>query len=319
MISLTTRLYKGETDLQAISELLNACEAVDQLDQGVSVSELRQISDDPSLDKMRDIRLWEDANGKLIGIGHLWIPTSGKVINGFLSCHVAPRARNENLERHIITWGKERMREVKQERGLNATLCASAHDQNANFIAPLESSGFKSDRYVLTMRRTLKESIPEPQLPTSFTLRQVKTGQDAKAWVEMYNQSFIDHPNHRDLEVEHYKNHWSNHTYRPDLDLVAIAPDGTFAAFCECKINLENNTHTGRNQGWILKLGTRRGFRRIGLGRAMLLSGMRQLQAAGMDIIKLSVDLNNPNGALQLYESVGFHKLYTMISYIKDI
>ncbi|MEH2378950.1 MAG: hypothetical protein V7K27_08585 [Nostoc sp.] len=51
----------------------------------------------------------------------------------------------------------------------------------------------------------------------------------------------------------------------------------------------------------------------------MLLSGMRQLQAAGMDMAKLSVDFNNPNSALQLYESVGFHKLYTWISYIKDV
>lgn len=97
------------------------------------------------------------------------------------------------------------------------------------------------------------------------------------------------------------------------------APDGTFAGCCKCIINPESNTRNGHNEGWIDELVTRRSFRRIGLGRAMLVSGMRQLQAAGMDMVKLSVDFNNPNSALQLYESVGFHKLHTWISYIKDV
>lgn len=163
MISLTIRSYQGETDLQAISDLLKACEAVDKLNQGASVSELRQASDDPSLDKARDIRLWEDADGKLIGIGHLEISTSDEVIDGFLSCRVHPSARSGNLERQIIAWGEERMREVQQERGVRVKLRADARDDKAGFIALLESSGLKSERYLLTMRRSLKEPISEPQ------------------------------------------------------------------------------------------------------------------------------------------------------------
>lgn len=75
MINLTIHSYEGETDLESISDLLKACEAVDKLNQEPSVSELRQASDHPSLDKARDIRLWEDPDGKLIGIGHLEIST----------------------------------------------------------------------------------------------------------------------------------------------------------------------------------------------------------------------------------------------------
>lgn len=319
MISLIVRSYESETDLQSISDLLKACEAVDKLNQEASVAELRQASDDPSLDKARDVRLWEDPEGKLIGIGHLEISTSDEIVNGFLSCRVHPTARCGNLERQIIAWGEERMREVQQERGVRVKLSAEARDDKADFIALLESSGFKSERYLLTMRRSLKEPIPEPQLPANFTLRQVRDQQDAEAWVEMHNQSFIDTWNYHKLTIEHYKYLRNHPTYRPDLDLVVIAPDGTFAACCKCIINLESNTRNRHNEGWIDELGTRRGFRRIGLGRAMLLFTMRQLQAAGIDIVKLSVDFNNPNGALQLYESVGFHKLYTWISYIKDV
>lgn len=56
MNTLTMRSYAGEPDLQAIADLINACEAVDRLDEGTSVCELRLEFDAPSVDKARDIR-----------------------------------------------------------------------------------------------------------------------------------------------------------------------------------------------------------------------------------------------------------------------
>ena len=74
MTTLTMRSYGGEADLQAIADLINTCEAADRMDEGTSVSELRVEFDAPSVDKGRDIRLWEDTSGRLIGFGLLWIP-----------------------------------------------------------------------------------------------------------------------------------------------------------------------------------------------------------------------------------------------------
>ncbi|HBK24457.1 MAG TPA: GNAT family N-acetyltransferase, partial [Planktothrix sp. UBA10369] len=85
--------------------------------------------------------------------------------------------------------------------------------------------------------------------------------------------------------------------YKSELDLVAIAPTGTFAAFCKCQLN--------SNQiGWIEWLGTRRGFRKLGLGKTMLFAGLSQLQKAGATTAKLSVDADSLTGATKLYESV---------------
>ena len=100
---------------------------------------------------------------------------------------------------------------------------------------------------------------------------------------------------------------------------IAIAPDGTFAAFCHCEISPEDNARNGRNEGWIVTLGTRRGFRKQGLGRAIRLAGMHRLKAAGVEIARLSVDTENPLGTLRLYESVGFHPVHTNISFVKDV
>jgi ribosomal protein S18 acetylase RimI-like enzyme len=327
MITLTMRPYAGDADLEAIANLINTCEAVDQLDEGTSVSELQQQFDEPSLDKARDIRLWENADGQLAGMGRLWIPPVGKVIDGFLWFRVLPTARGGDLDRQIVAWAEGRMREVSQERGVQVKLRSGSRAYQSDSpsktlrdrIALLESCGFIADRYFFTMERSLSLPIPESQLPDGFTIRQVRSNEDAEAWVELFNQSFIDHWNHHDLTVESYEHWLTDPDYKPELDLVAVAADGTFAAFCHCDISPEDNKRSGRNEGWISTLGTRRGFRRKGLGRAMLLAGMQRLKVAGVDTARLGVDTENPSGAGQLYESVGFRKVYTQIMYVKDM
>lgn len=319
MLTLTKRSYRGETDLEAIANLREACEAVDQLEQWTTVSELERDFNAPSFDKERNIQLWEDDTGKLIACATLWHPV-GELTNGYLGFHVHPDARGGSLEREIIKWGEERLREIAKEQGVTSVkLRCQSRDDRTDRIAILQENGFSADRYFLTMQRSLQEPLAEPQFPAGFTVRSVIAEQDAEAWVEMHNQSFIDHWNHHDLTVEDYK-HWNTDPdYRPELDLVAIAPDGTFASHCYCAIYPEDNKRSGRKEGWVAVLGTRRGFRRLGLGKAMLLSGMQKLLAAGMDTAKLGVDYDNPNGARQLYESVGFRKLHTNVSYYKDV
>ena len=60
-------------------------------------------------------------------------------------------------------------------------------------------------------------------------------------------------------------------------------PDGIFAAFAACGINAEDNTSNQRNEGWVHQLGTRRGYRKQGMGRALPLSGSYPLKARGGD------------------------------------
>ncbi|MEG4456465.1 GNAT family N-acetyltransferase [Microcoleus sp. N9_A1] len=317
--NLSARCYAGDRDLDAIAHLINTCEEVDRLDQGTSISELQQEFNEPSLDVARDICLWEDAEGKLIGFAQLSVSEPGEVIDGWLSFRVRPDARSGDVEAAAIAWGEVRMREVSAMRSAPVKLRSWARAEDCDRISVLASCGFRADRYFFRMARSLCEPIPEPQFPEGFLLRQVSCQQDAEAWVEMFNQSFIDHWNHHDFTVEKSNYYSTLPNYRNDLDSIAVAADGTFAAFCYCEINPEENDRTGRNEGWIGVLGTRRGFRKIGLGRAMLLAGLHRLKAAGVETAILGVDAENSCGALRLYESVGFHNIRNSISYVKDI
>ena len=319
MANLSARCYAGESDLTAIAHLMNTCEKVDRLDEGTSISELQQEFNQPSRNLARDICLWEDAGGKLIGFALLSISETGEPIDGSLWFRVHPEARGGDVEAAIVAWGEGQMREVAKERHTPVKLRSSARAQDADRISVLTNCGFRVDRYFCRMARSLSEPIPEPQFPEGFTLRLFPGEQDTEAWVEMFNQSFIDHWNHHDLTVEKFKYDLAKPSYRKDLDLIAVAADGTFAAFCYGEISQEECDRTGRNEGWICVLGTRRGFRKIGLGRAMLLAGLHRLKAAGVETAIIGVDTANPSGALRLYESVGFHNIRNNIAYLKEL
>jgi mycothiol synthase len=324
------RPLAGEADFQGICDLINTCNQVDQLtdEPYASLAFMREwLMEDPDLDPERDVRLWTEAGGRIIGMGVARIAPAHAgdpepVVDGHLFLRVHPAARNEGLEATIVDWASERVRAVGQERRQPAHLRAGLHKTTPEYVAyrqgVLEALGFRPVRYSYKMARPLGQPIPDASFPPGYTLRTVEAEEQAR-WVDLFNGSFIDHWNHHPLSEERNA-HWiSGPNYRAGGDLLAVAPDGTFAAFCRCEINNEDNAATGRNEGWIEVLGTRRGHRKLGLGRAMLLAGMRWLKGQGVNTAVLGVDAENPTGALRLYESVGFVVVNTTYTYHKDL
>ena len=62
--------------------------------------------------------------------------------------------------------------------------------------------------------------------------------------------------------------------YDPSLDLVAVAPDGSIAANCICSVNLQDKI------GFTDPVSTHPQFQRMGLARALLLTGLHAAQRA---------------------------------------
>lgn len=322
MILFRARPYAGQADLQAVCDLLNACDAADKLDDNYDLDSLELELTSPEIDQARDMRVWEGEAGELIGFGQTWIPPTlqSEALSAHLYFRVHPQARDRTLEDDIIAWGRERIRQAGAERGLPANIQSGVREHFVYGRKILEERGFTPVRYFFRMGRDLGQPIPEPQFPEGYTLRHMRPGskEDLEKWVECYNQSFIDHWNHHLATTESHKHWLAGPTYRPDLDLVAVAPDDSFAAFCHCAIDPGQNERNGRSEGWIHLLGTRRGHRKIGLGKAMLLAGLQALKEGGVKCAVLGVDAENPTGALGLYEGTGFYKVHTSIVYERE-
>ncbi len=318
MTSFTMRPYEGKPDLRKIVDLINYCDSFDNLDEGTSISELESELYSPSFDLSRDLGIWVNEDDNLIAYAQLWVSEPTNSIDANLWFCVHPNYRS-TLETDIIEWAIAQGKKIESEKGYPVKLRAGARENqpdNANEI--LQNHGFTIDRYFFRMERSLTEFIPPSQLPSGFTIRPVNVEKDIEAWVELHSQTFIDHWNYHPITVENLK-HWLNEpTYRADLDLVAISADGIFAAFCFNFIDPKYNQRHNIDLGNVGILGVRRGFRNKGLGKAILLTSLRLLQAAGMKTARLGVDADNPNGALQLYKSVGFRQTLKHFEYVKD-
>ena len=319
--SLLSRAYAGEGDLPRIADLINTCATVDQLEIETSVNELQQEFTEPDFDLMQDLQLWCDSENNLIGFGQLRISPSNQSDenSSYLWFRVHPTARNSDIESQIVAWGLRRVQELGKERQTRTKLCTVVRDSEPDRSTFLQRNGFVAERVFYRMERSLLQSSFKPQLLAGFTLRQIEGEHEAEAWVEMFNQTFIDHWDFHPMTIEQWHHYGKDPNYRPENDLVAVDRTGTLAAFCYCEIRQEQNDRTGRSEGWVNVLGTRRGFRGLGLGRAMLLAGLDQLKQSGAETAFLGVDSENPSGALQLYKSVGFSQRDSTTTFAKSL
>lgn len=300
-------------DLPKIVDLLDACETVDQLEDNRTLAELQRSFDNKPPNTIIERYLWETPDGQPVGYGVYGIRDRPADRQAYPSIKVHPDYRESTLETEILTWCEQRIRRLRPD----VTLWMGLRSDSHHYIDLYESQGYQAVRWFHHMSRSLLTPIPEPQFPTGFTTRTCQGDTDVEPWVDMFNQTFIDHWQFHPRPIENRRHQIQRPTYQADLDWITLDPNGTFAAFCDGHIFHESNARTGRQEGWIMGLGTRRGFRRQGLGRAMLLLGLQQLKAAGMDIALLGVDAENPNQAQQLYQSVGFEQAKTYVSYTK--
>lgn len=300
-------------DLPQIVDLLAACEIIDRLESNCSLAELQRSFDNKPPNTLIGRYRWETPDGQTIGYAVYGIRDQS--CKAYPSVTVHPRYRNGTLEAKILTWCEQEIYKLCPE----ATLWAGSRCDRPYYMNLYESQGYRPVRWFNRMKRPLADPIITPQFPDGFTPRSWQGESDVEPWVEMYNHTFFDHWNFHPLSVEERRHHIQRPTFQPDLSWIVMDPTGTFAGFCTGHIAKDRNNRTGRQEGWIVGLGTRQGFRRRGLGRAMLLLGLHQLKKAGMETALLGVDSENPNQAEQLYTSAGFKTIQTSVSYTKTL
>lgn len=316
-MTITTRSYAGKSDQDSVIELLLACRENGCIDRLPTAFHLRMVLTPGSflaplsLDASRDVRLWQE-DGKLIGFGMIDLAYWG------LLFFARPGAQGRDIEEEIVAWGiahaSERVQELEQERGRRVDLTTRVREDDGVRVELLERHGFtRREDYALRMVCQFTESIPAPEIPAGFTLRHVTGKHELEPYIAMHNEIFP----RAGQTVEARLGWMESAEYIPELDLVAVAPDGTLAAFCLCWIDHEESSRSGRSEGWTDPLGTRPAFRRKGLARAIVLEGLRRLRAYGADAAILGVSSAN-TAALRLYESLGFREIYHVYTYVPD-
>jgi ribosomal protein S18 acetylase RimI-like enzyme len=100
--------------------------------------------------------------------------------------------------------------------------------------------------------------------------------------------------------------------YAPEREFIIEAPDGTFAAFTVTWHDRLNRT------GLFEPVGTHKDHTRRGLGRALVLYGMRQMAGVGLEFASVVNESNN-EASRELYKACGFKPWHELDGYSKSV
>lgn len=300
MTTVGPRLLAGVTDISAVAELLARCEAHDQLGERTTIDELTDDFVTPIPDWHRDVVVWEKEE-QLVSLAAVFVPvnrTPDSNADGFIT--VDPTMRDDSITDAAIAWC---LASARAELGAGASLQLFAKSAAAWRIDAYTRNGFVETRRYFRMQRELTER-PEPAvLPAGYAIRTVSNHADAQAWVDAYNESFVDHWDHVPRTLAARLDEFTKPSYRQDLDLIAVAPSGVVAGFAWCDLR---DLEAHGVEWWVHLLGVRRAHRRKGIAQALLIESLQRLYDIGARTVHLTVDSQSPTGATGLYDRNGF-------------
>ncbi len=313
------RPFRDE-DVPGIASLFNAVFDAYRLQEGFSEDDVRNNLSVPNSDPARQLLVVDGprVNGvpsdMPVGFARVIYRDDPEADDRlyYLTIVVHPAAEGMGLEQDLAARLIDIAREYEAEPRMvpRATVRVKSFvPERIHYARTLYTGlGMREVRQFWVMERDLHEPIDEPAPIEGVTIRPYRRPEDNVGAHIAYEDSFSDHWDHHPITPEEWAHRAEAAGFRADLSQLAEVDGepGTFAAFCIVSVSDEDNRRRGVAEGWIDLLGTTRAWRRVGLGKAILLHGLHCLKSAGMDTALLGVDSESLTGANRLYESVGF-------------
>lgn len=303
---LRFRRFAGPDDYEAVAAAARAANGHDGVPWMPDAANVRtELEHTADFEPRRDLILAE-VDGEAVAFGQVihQVRDGLAVYTSFGA--VRPEWRRRGLGRAILAHNEAHARalaEMFDDAG-GRVLGAWADEQEGGARALLEAAGYEPVRYYFLMRRPHLEDIPDAPLPAGLEIRPVQP-EHHRAIFEADSEAFRDHWGHREPTEADFERMFAS----PDLDtgLWVVAWDGDeVVGSVQTMIWRSENEALGVRRGWLEHISVRRPWRRRGVARAIIAEALRRLRGAGMEEAMLGVDAENPTGALQLYEVLGF-------------
>jgi mycothiol synthase len=318
----TFRLFRDQADYKHLAEIETEANIANLIDEVLTEEVLANEFNHPTgMDPAKDV-LVAEAQGRPVAYTKL------------------VRRINDENERIYWQWGFVRPEWRRKGIGgqlLNFTEALAQADFAANphsgpsylrgigedtaygKIALFEQRAYPIIRYFCFMQRKTLDDLPGAQLPPGFELRPAAEDQIRMIW-DAKEEGFRDHWGFAPKSENEYLE-WLADVGK-SMPLWQVAWDtakNEIAGVSINEIKEQDNERLGFKRGWVSSLAVRRPYRKQGLAKAMLASGMKLLRDSGMTEVVLGVDAENPHNALRLYESVGFKVINTDAIYQKPL
>jgi ribosomal protein S18 acetylase RimI-like enzyme len=161
--------------------------------------------------------------------------------------------------------------------------------------------GFEFLRRYYTMRMSISE-VPAIREIEGLEIRAIDIANPTQValWHKIHQNAFSKHFGFAPREFEKWSDLVIDASIDPNGVFLAFK-DGEPVGFCQC-----NDEYADENKGNISILGVAQEHQGLGIGEALLQTGIVYSASKGFDTLELNVDTGNESGALKLYEKVGF-------------
>ncbi|MBN1875515.1 MAG: GNAT family N-acetyltransferase [Anaerolineae bacterium] len=214
------------------------------------------------------IFLWETPTGQLAAVLNPESP-------GDVYLQIHPDLGTPELETEMIAFAEDHLAHTGADGRRKITIWANEHARARQEL--LSSRCYSKGEWPEYARcRWLDAPVPEVPVPDGYTVRAMGSIDElpARSWASW--RAF--HPDEPDEAYQGWE--WALNLlcaplYRRDLDIVAVAPDGTIAAFST--LWYDDVTRSG----YFEPVGTVSEHQRRGLGKAVMSEAMRRLKCMG--------------------------------------
>lgn len=292
------RALRDESDVRRIRDLLLETHSITPVDWNWEVRRWdgwRYHRSDLAWDPLweKTVRLWATANGRLVAAVH---PEGSG--NAHLQLHPDYRAV---VEEEMVAWAETHL--ALAQPGGTRKLELFVFDYDSPRQRLLAERGYErlAGGGVTRRLRLGERPLPTPDIASGYHIRTTRPGaqEDYQGVAAILNAAFQRNI-HTAVELRNFMTH--SPSFRHDLDLLAAAPDGSFAAYVGV-------TYDGRNRLGIFEpVCTHPDHRRRGLARALMVEGLWRLRDLGAS--EVTVGTGDDVAANRLYEAVGFTEAY---------
>lgn len=237
-------------------------------------------------------------------VGYISIEPELEISRVILDCRLHPDHQRQGLSARLLQCALERARE------LSASVAhVEVMEDNHTAVRALEKHSFRPVRHYYELKLDMRRVDWDEAEKSSRFCRGLLPGEEADL-ADIQNRSFAGHWGYNP-NTEKIIAFSVNRARSSPEDVILACEEDDIVGFCRTIIS-------GRGEGRILMIGTDPDFRSRGVGRKSLLAGLLHLKSKNVRTVYLTVDTENDT-AIALYDSVGFVRNNTMITYERTV
>jgi mycothiol synthase len=305
---LSFRRFRGEPDYPMMVSILDACNVADHLEYINTVEDIASVFTHlTNCDPYRDM-LFAEVHGETVAFSRVWWTEENPAHRLYIPLgFVHPDWRRKGLGAAMLRHNEGRLREFARTHPQgDKHLRTWATDREYGAWALFTRVGYEPVRHYIEMLRPVDAPLPDAPMPDGLEVRPVQAGQIRIIW-EAKEEARRDHWGYAPATDSEYERWTQTRTFTPHLWKVAWDGDQVAGMVLNRLDEAQNERYQCR-RGYTQDIFVRRPWRRRGLARFLLVQSIGMFRQMGMTETALGVDIQNPSGALDLYESVGYRE-----------